>query len=340
MEALRPRCGEGTAPPEDYIQQLCALVPQAEPEVQPYLRECVRSFAAGAYGVAIVACWCAIARYLRLVVESIGVEMGQLLYKDEESRKQPFQELIKRGDKPLLVVYQRMKLVEDHLERKAKGLDDLYAIRCDYAYPTGREATCQEAFDYVTQARWLLTRKVERERFQEIGGVLQYAKAQHVRVIRDRAQDLIFRVADNKLESLAISIQSELLAESPSIPYESAVALWKEAGSRISQDVRRRLMIRLAKVLSPPRMSQTGQVSTEQDVARDLVSWEEEVSQKVLVSAEDVGRDLVFWEDVPVDAEAIWKYLVDRRIELNERVKSLIRSHAPAPYNEQIDEPT
>jgi hypothetical protein len=204
MEALLAHCHEGTPPPEEQIQQLWELAQQAEPAVQPYLKECACCFAAGAYSAAIVAAWCAIAQYLRLVVEAVGLDVAQLFYREEDKAGQPFLELIKRGDKPLYIAYQRMRLLEDQFTGNVKGLDGLYAKRCQYAHPTGEKAKGpQEAFEYVTEARWLVTRRVEQERFQDISVLIRCAADGGFNLTTEKARELVLRVREDQRETLA-----------------------------------------------------------------------------------------------------------------------------------------
>jgi hypothetical protein len=315
MEALLAHCHEGTPPPEEQIQQLWELAQQAEPAVQPYLKECACCFAAGAYSAAIVTAWCAIARYLRLVVEAVGVEVARLYYKQEESEaRQPFSELTRRSDKPFYITYRRMRLFEDRFTDNVNRIDNLYTKRCQYAHPTGKKAGLQEAVDYVAEAKWLLTRRLEQERFQNISVVMECAKKDSGLNLssEEKTRQLVFRVREDQRESLAFALLRSLVSEQRDIVSESALALWDEVKPLLQEDSRRRLMDELAFGLS-----------------------RREIDRSVHVMV--VAEHLVFWE--AATQPAIWEYFVVRRGDLSERVKRSIRQHAPSPYREQMDEP-
>lgn len=312
MEALLQKCREGTEPSEEAVKSLCRLFRQAEPEIQPYLKECFLCFVAGAYGAAIVACWCAIARYLRLVMDAVGAEMAAFYYTGEETKNQSFQEAIKRSDKPLYVAYDHMKLVDDHLRDNAKKLDELWKKRCQHAHPRDQKASCQEAFDYVIQASWLLTRRVQDERFQDIGIVLRYAEKSESRLSEEAAGKLVFRVRGERLESLANVLLSNLVSPQRDIPYEKALVLWKSAVALLKPASREGLMKHLSQVL-------------------------ESTDVRESVRPADVAEYLVLWENVNDKGQAIWEYLVEGRLDLSERVKINIRGNAPTLYKEWID---
>lgn len=307
-------CHEGTPPPEQQVQQLVELIHQAEPAVQHYLKECVCCFAAGAYSAAIVAAWCAIALYLRLVVEAVGLEVARVHYRDEEKKAgQPFMKLIELSDTPFRVIYKRMELVEYQFTSNMKRLDDLYKQRCQYAHPTGEKAKQQEAFDYVIEASWLLTRRVDQERFQNSAVVMKCAEDKELRLNQDDADRLVSRLRADQSETLAVSLLKSLLSTEQDLDQERALTLWDALKSRLSEDSRIRLMKMLADGLSFLQIDQ-------------------------VIDAYYVARNLVFWPEAKEQPE-IWQYLVARRNEIPERYKAFVRRHAPPPYSGQIDEP-
>jgi hypothetical protein len=327
MERLFADCYEGRPPSEEQIQKLWELAYASEPAIHPYLKECACCFAAGAYSAAIVAAWCAIARYLRLVVEAVGLEVAQLYYYEQGKgqARQPFSELIQRSDKPFYIAYKRMRLYEENLVENVKKLDDLYKKRCQYAHPTGEKATLDEAFEYVLDAEWLLTRRVDQERFQDISVVLQYAeKAQINEWSAERARVLVLRVRKEQRESLAVEVLSSALSEDRAIPLDRLLVLWDALKPLLSEASRSRLMEKLAALLSDYLYLDQLEVGKRPPPIDEVID------------VADLAQ-LVFWPEAH-HQEPIWDYF-DQRLDdpnLTRGIAAQLKRYAPSPYRERV----
>lgn len=325
MEALQVSCLEGVRPPEEQVQRLRELAQTApERQVQRYLEESTCCFAAGAYSAAIVVGWCAVARYLRMVIEALGFDVARRYYRDEEKLQKPIPELAEWDGRPLYTTSDRMNLFPNRLDLMLK---DFWTKRCRYAHPHGEFATTpEEVLRFLTDAEWLLTRTVAQERLQRLSVVLECAEDPLFDLDEDRARRLIQWVREDQRESLATVVLSKFLSADRSIAYEKLMALWEALKLCLSDASRIRLMEKLAEGLSDYRSRVEHEDPNKRpppmDTALDVVQM----------------AQLVFWNEAH-DQTAIWGYFDERLTDdlMNRRIAAQLKQYAPSPYRERAE---
>ncbi|MBM4428804.1 MAG: hypothetical protein FJ026_00465 [Chloroflexi bacterium] len=311
-------CLEGDRPAEEQVQQLRCLVESApEPVLRPYLEECACAFAGGAYAVATVAGWCAVARYLRLIVDTVGHDIAECFYRDEmEKASQSFLHLIQHSDQPFYVVCKRMRFFEDKTSEdraKVDAIKDFYDTRNRYAHPNDESISANAVLDAINTVKWLLHRQVSQERFQTVQVVFVCARDHKFSWNEQKAEELVRWVCEDQQGTLANTVLDNLFATPDNQDIESgkAIDLWNAVKPLLRNDVRCGLMENLAGKLS-------SSLSDKMDVM-------------------NVARHLIFWDQAK-EHSAIWRYLLARRGDLSRRIEDRIRQYAPSPYREQIDE--
>ncbi len=315
MDKWLDDCYRGDYPSPEQIRKIRTLAQSAEPAVRRYLEECACCFAAGAYSASIVMAWNAAVCYLRQVIELIGYEVCELYYgAEDEEGKQPFKEQVKRSDRPIYKVYQRMKLCEDG-EKVAK-LDDFYNIRNEYAHPTGSKATAQEAFNYICDLEWLVTRRLNQERFQTVEPVLRYAEETR-KWDKQQAKGLVIRVHERQRGTLATRILEIALSEDRNIPLERLSDLWDALKPLLPRDLCKLIMKKLVEI-----------IRSGIDIDGIL----------------DVGQMARFicWEAIQGETNkyrTIWEYFVERLDDPNMSIgiAATLKKYAPSPYREKIE---
>jgi len=314
-------CLEGDRPPKEQIQQLHRLVETvSEPSVGLYLEEGVCAFEAGAYSVAVVAGWCAVACYLRHMVEVIGYDVGCRYYKEDQNQDKPVPSLENWDGRPLLVACNRMQVFSENLLEK---LYPFWKERCQCAHPSGEFASSEKAFDLITGAQWLLMRSIAQEQLQNPAVVYACAENKDFELEQARATRLVEHLCGKKHESLARWVLEKRLSPDCKVDSEKLLALWEALKTWLSQESRRRLM------------NETLIPLIETFEAYDPEKWLPSIDEVIDVA--EMAK-FVFWEDVG-NQSVIWQYFVSRRIDLSDRIKNHIRQHAPSLYRQKIDQP-
>lgn len=320
-------CLEGDKPSKEHIKRYRQFVDAVrEPAVRQYVEESTCAFEAGAYNAAIIAGWCAVACYLRKLVEAIGYEVGRRYYKwnDEEEYTERQKRIVpglERWDgRPLLVVCDRLRVFSKNL---LADLHPFWEVRCQCAHPGGDFECSETAFNLMNGALWLLTRSINKERFQRESVVYECAEDRGFSLGPGQANRLIGRLCKNQYESVARWVLEKALSPERNVNIERLLALWEALKHRLSFESRQRIMgEKLAPLIEAYKV---------QEIYSRLLAIDEIIDVSIMAK-------LVFWEDIG-DSYVIWDFFASRRFDLSERIKQQIRQFAPSPYRELIDEP-
>jgi len=319
-------CLEGDRPPEEQIQQLRQLVENApEPSVRPYLEESACAFAIGAYSAAIVAGWCAVARYLRLLVDVMGEDVGRRYYRDEKNGKtvELIPKLEEWDGRPLLKVCDRMQVLPKGSFRE---LHLFWKQRCDYAHPSDNFAGSKQAFELMIGVQWLLIRSIDQEWFQDHVVLIECAEDKQFSLDQRRARELVGRLCENQCEPLARWVLRKRLSLDRKVSNGRLLALWEALKPRLSEDSCSRLM---KEILDP--------------LLADFLAFKEDQPEEqppVVDEVIDVVQmaQFVFWNEV-CDLMHIWEYFAQRLKDdlMNRRVAAQLKRYAPSPYRERVE---
>lgn len=295
---------------EARIEALANLAKRvSDSRVVRYLEESIQCFRVGAYNGAVVSAWCAVARYLRLVLERIGRDIVKT-YVDKDIDSLDGQPLYNLCDKVL-------DLEKSFGESKwfRGSLHNFWQNRCNCAHPTDVFLDEETSFNLVNDNIWLIGRSTETV-YLKYTVVLECVDNKQFSLNPTRARSLVDCVARSDHESLATALLRKFLSptEEPDSQEsdvgidERILVVWEAVGEKLEEASRRRLMQKLADGL---------EVSKRQfDV--------------VLLSR------LIFWADVEPESR-IWQYFDDwlEDDSITRGVVVKLQQYAPSPYRER-----
>ncbi|MCI0401672.1 MAG: hypothetical protein L0Z68_10340 [Gammaproteobacteria bacterium] len=306
-------CQGGDPPITERVEELRRLINQAEQAVQPYLKECACCFAAGAYSATIVVGWCAVAKYLKMGLEAIGVSVAPRFYQNEAKPDHVPMDPCRLSDRQCITTYTKMKLLD---EDKMASLKSFYDTRCRFAHASGETAQQQEAFQLVVGARWLLARRVSQEQFQHWNIVMDYAEDSRVAFTEDVARRLILRVRQGDCEELGHHVLRSYIARGQDHDCDKEMALrqrllrlWNALKLRVSGEGRKNLMDNLAKSLRS-----------------DVVNTSQRYQIDDVLDVQLVAQHLLLWPEA-AEHDAIRTYLDARWGGLTDNIRSVISSN-------------
>jgi hypothetical protein len=293
------------------LRNLAKVTPELS--VKHYLEESVRCFEVGAYNGAVVSAWCAVARYLRLVLEKMGFDLVQVYVDKKEDLKS-------LDGQPLYSLCDRMLDIEKSFEeasRLGERLHGFWLRRCDCAHPTDIFLEATKAFNLIHDSSWLVTRKAEKA-YLRYTVVIECVDNKQFSLNPNRMRDLVNYVAESDHESLAtvllrkfLSSNEEFASEESDVAIDDRILVaWEAVGGKLGEASRRRLMEKLADGL--------------------------EVSKRQ-IDVVQLSR-LVFWPEVD-PSSCIWQYFDDwlEDDSITRGVVTRLRQYAPLGYRQRAE---
>ena len=293
------------------LQDLAQRVP--EPQVRRYLEESIRCFNAGFYNAAVVNAWCAVARYLLLVVRGGGYDLVKQYVDDKSDDKS--MDLERLDGKRLYALCDKILDVQKSFmqnDRLGTLLHDFWLKRCNCAHPTDTFLDEDDQVgELIASVDWIVTRSVSQSHLK-YPIVLECIDNKAFALNASRAHELVKWVADDSdRESLAIALLRKFLS-SPDAEEEFDVAMderivtvWEALGNELGESSKRRLMEKLA----------------------DGIETSKRQFDVVYVSR------LVFWPEAK-DYSPIWDFF-DSLLNDDSMTRGIVarlREYAPSPY--------
>lgn len=215
--AAVPECRRRIEHGDDDLDRVRALAVAAEPSVQRHLEEALCSFAIGVYRGAIVAAWCAVEEYLRLVLKSMGAHTYDTHRRDAKDKP------VKGGPSPddwhgesLFNTCIALEVFPDWSKKDlGDELQQLYKRRCECAHSSPATIRPADVTDFLARVEWLLKgRSAAREELQNPNTLVNAIRAQPPlddRVVREFCEKLSARARERLAE-----IAYERLTSDPS----------------------------------------------------------------------------------------------------------------------------
>jgi len=308
-------------------QRFEAVVQSAqEPLVHRYLEDALRCFDTGVYNGAVVFAWSAVACYLRLVVEEVGIDLFKYSYRDLY-KINPTSDLWRINDKLFIQTCEKMGLRGGVVGR----LDEFRLCRneCAHPHPTGIFKSADETLELVDGLSEVVSNRVADERLTGIDIVRDFIK----NASEQDGAALAPWIQDDLCPQLAQKLLTAYLNPHDTENLSGIKALWHPLWNRLDDTQRQHLWNRLENAVKNVLSDDLDDVPMDE---RSYVCTPEELAYFIVWPSPDedhnmrdrIGEMYVTWFDGLVQNDMFCGADLD--------LGRWLRQYLPTPLEEQL----